>query len=136
MPDAALNLDAQLSADGVGLDGTAESALNGNRKLVRPRLELHRPGRRSSDYALKQSAVPQDGHTSIESTHAEVFYFQKQVQTQTPLVIQMEDGQELEGVIEWYDRCSIKLRLNNRQRALVYKSAIKYIYKAGENAAG
>ncbi|MHB1023077.1 MAG: Hfq-like protein, partial [Acidobacteriaceae bacterium] len=68
-----------------------------------------------------------------ESTHAEAFYFQKQIQTQTPMIIILDDGEELEGVIEWYDRGSIKLRLSNRQRTLVYKSAIKYIYKAGEN---
>jgi len=139
MSDAAFELGPLLTTDGAAVDGLPESALNGTRKLVRPKLELHRPGRRGVDHTLKSTAasmVPQDAHASVESTHAEVFYFQKQVQTQTPLVIQLEDGQELEGVIEWYDRCSIKLRLNNRQRALVYKSAIKYIYKAGEGVTG
>jgi RNA chaperone Hfq len=61
---------------------------------------------------------------------AELFYLQKQIQAQTPMVIVLEDGQRLEGVIEWYDRDSIKLR--GRQRTLVYKSAIKYMHKQGD----
>jgi sRNA-binding regulator protein Hfq len=38
----------------------------------------------------------------------------------------------VEGIIEWYDRNSIKVR--GRARSLVFKSAIKYMYKLGENA--
>ena len=62
---------------------------------------------------------------------AELFYLQKQIQQQTPMIVVLEDGRQLQGIIEWYDRNSIKLR--GRQRVLVYKSAIKYIYKQGEN---
>ncbi len=68
---------------------------------------------------------------SQESTHAEAFYFQKQVQTQTLMVFVLEDGEQVEGYIEWYDRNSIKVR--NSGRTLIYKSSIKYLYKAGEN---
>jgi RNA chaperone Hfq len=63
---------------------------------------------------------------------AELFYLQKQIQSQTPMVIVLEDGEYVEGVIEWYDRHCIKLR--GREKTLVYKSAIKYMYKLGENA--
>lgn len=63
-------------------------------------------------------------------SHAEVFYLQKQVQAQTQMVIVLVDGQTIEGCIEWYDRNALKVR--GRTRMLVYKSAIKYMYKAGE----
>ena len=49
------------------------------------------------------------------------------------MVVMLEDGEQLEGVIEWYDRLSIKLWLTNRQRVLVYKDAIKYMHKASED---
>ena len=62
--------------------------------------------------------------------NAELFYLQKQIQSQTPMVIVMEDGETIEGCIEWYDRNSLKLR--SRQKILVYKSAIKYMYKVGD----
>jgi sRNA-binding regulator protein Hfq len=67
-----------------------------------------------------------------ESTHrqAELFYLQKQIQSQTPMVIVLEDGEHVEGCIEWYDRSSLKVR--GRNKTLVYKSAIKYMYKLGE----
>ena len=62
--------------------------------------------------------------------HAELFYLQKQIQSQTPMVIVLEDGEHVEGQIEWYDRHTLKVR--GRSRTLIYKSAIKYMYKLGE----
>jgi sRNA-binding regulator protein Hfq len=61
---------------------------------------------------------------------AELFYLQKQIQTQTPMVLVLEGGEEIEGCIEWYDKNVLKLR--GRQKILVYKSAIKYMFKAGD----
>ena len=66
----------------------------------------------------------------IAQRQAELFYLQKQIQSQTPMVIVLEDGELVEGHIEWYDRHTLKVR--GRARTLVYKSAIKYMYKLGE----
>jgi len=38
-------------------------------------------------------------------------------------------GERVDGCIEWYDRNSLKVR--GRNKTLVYKSAIKYMYKEG-----
>lgn len=62
--------------------------------------------------------------------HAELFYLQKQIQSQTPMVFVLEDGDRIEGCIEWYDRNAIKVR--GRSKVLIYKSAIKYLYKLGD----
>lgn len=72
-------------------------------------------------------------HLEEEDTahrQAELFYLQKQIQSQTPMVIVLEDGEQVEGCIEWYDRHTLKVR--GRQRMLVFKSAIKYMFKQGE----
>lgn len=61
---------------------------------------------------------------------AEIFYLQKQIQSQTPMVFVLEDGEEIEGRIEWHDLQCIKVR--GRSKTLIYKSAIKYMYKLGE----
>jgi sRNA-binding regulator protein Hfq len=61
---------------------------------------------------------------------AELFYLQKQIHAQTPMVIVLEDGEQIEGCIEWYDRNSLKVR--GRAKTLIYKSAIKYMYKLGD----
>jgi RNA chaperone Hfq len=70
-----------------------------------------------------------DGGAS--NRHAELFYLQKQIQSQTPMVIVLEDGERVDGCIEWYDRHSLKIR--GRNKTLIYKSAIKYMYKLGDN---
>ena len=61
---------------------------------------------------------------------AELFYLQKQIQLQTRMVVVLEDGEEIEGLIEWYDRHTIKVR--GRSKTMIYKSAIKYMYKHGD----
>ena len=106
----------------------------GPRKLVRPKL----PDRsfRTRAFSLREES-PIMAHQSLnpaaastESSHAEAFYFQKQIQAQTQMIIVLEDGSQIEGCVEWYDRNSIKVK--GSVRTLVYKAGIKYIYKAGE----
>jgi len=69
-----------------------------------------------------------------EQTNAENFYYQKQMQSRTPMVIVLRDGEEVRGVIEWYDRNCIKVnRDNGDANLMIYKPAIKYMFKEGEN---
>jgi host factor-I protein len=68
-----------------------------------------------------------------EQTNAENFYYQKQMQSRTPMVIVLRDGEEIHGVIEWYDRDCIKVnRESGDPNLMIYKPAIKYMYKEGE----
>lgn len=76
-------------------------------------------------FHLAQPAAHQDSYRQ-----AELFYLQKQIQAQTPMVIVLDDGEVLEGCIEWYDRNVLKLR--GHAKTMVYKSAIKYMYKLGD----
>jgi sRNA-binding regulator protein Hfq len=79
---------------------------------------------------LSPQAIRLTAHAQEEDSaarHAELFYLQKQIQSQTPMVIVLDDGEKIEGCIEWYDRQSLKVR--GTTRTLVYKSAIKYMYK-------
>ena len=114
----------------------------GPRKLIRPTLPARalrsRRFQRREDPVLVSQAPPALALSPQEaSSHAESFYFQKQVQTQTPMVFVLEDGERIEGCIEWYDRNVLKVRghrpSGGSTRTLIYKSGIKYLYKAGEN---
>jgi sRNA-binding regulator protein Hfq len=51
------------------------------------------------------------------------------------MTVVLEDGEEINGVIEWYDKCVVKLKAG-RRRMMIYKSGIKYMYKASEALAG
>jgi len=69
-----------------------------------------------------------------EQTNAENFYYQKQMQSRTPMVIVLRDGEEVHGIIEWYDRNCIKVnREDGEPNLMIYKPAIKYMFKEGEN---
>jgi len=70
-----------------------------------------------------------------EQTNAENFYYQKQMQSRTPMVIVLRDGEEVHGIIEWYDRNCIKVNRDSGQpNLMIYKPAIKYMYKEGEGS--
>jgi len=69
-----------------------------------------------------------------EQTNAENFYYQKQMQSRTPMVIVLRDGEEVRGIIEWYDRNCLKVnRENGEPNLMIYKPAIKYMFKEGED---
>lgn len=95
--------------------------------------EMHVAGRRKSVQAQTVRLTTHTLGDEPRQSHAEVFYLQKQIQVQTPMVIVLVDGQKVEGSIEWYDRNALKVR--GKTRMLIYKSAIKYMYKQGEQGA-
>jgi sRNA-binding regulator protein Hfq len=101
------------------------------RSGVTPAYSQPRPARRSPAYMpIRLTAHTVAAAEEPLNRNVELFYLQKQIQAQTPMVIVLEDGEQVEGCIEWYDRLAFKVR--GRQKTLVYKSAIKYMYKVGE----
>jgi len=67
-----------------------------------------------------------------EQTNAESFYYLKQMQSKTPMVIVLQDDEKLRGVIEWYDKHCLKINRLKEPNVLVPKHNIKYLYKADE----
>lgn len=132
-----------------GMESTAaERALEPetftNRKLIRPTLprEMARvtesDRRERSDRSERPERSTNGKKTPPpDQTHAENFYYQKQMQAKTPMVVVLHDGEEIHGVIEWYDRACLKLvRGGSSPNVLVYKSCIKYMFKESENGNG
>lgn len=96
-----------------------------NRKLIRPSLTEIKEQMASSRPQRKKPAPP-------ESTNAENFYYVKQMQARTPMVVVMTDGEQIRGIIEWYDKNCIKVNRINEPNLLIYKPSIKYLYKEAE----
>jgi host factor-I protein len=118
-----------------------------NRKLIRPTLgrnehtrateqmmERRERGERSERPERGASTAP-GGKKSPppEQTHAENFYYQKQMQAKTAMVIVLQDGEEIHGIIEWYDKTCIKVNRIGEPNVLLYKPAIKYMFKEAED---
>ena len=81
----------------------------------------------------ERSASPAKKVAPSEQTNAENFYYQKQMQSKTPMVIVLRDGEEVHGYIEWYDKSCIKLNRSGAPNLMIYKPAIKYMFKEGES---
>jgi RNA chaperone Hfq len=108
-----------------------------NRKLFRPTLtEIKEPqGNLSRIHSSTSGPQPHKKPAPPEQTHAENFYWIKQMQARTPVVVVLTDGESLHGLVEWYDRECIKLTRTGSPNLLIYKHFIKYIYKDGPEAA-
>jgi len=104
-----------------------------SRKLIRPSLmTTHRSETNEPQLTSAEQRQPKRGSTP-EQTHAEAFYFQKQMQGRTPMVIVLKNGEETQGWIDWYDRNAIKINRSGQPNVLIYKHSIRYMFKAGEN---
>jgi host factor-I protein len=107
-----------------------------NRKLFRPTLtEVKEPHNSRPHAPASAGPQPHKKPAPPEQTHAENFYWIKQMQARTPVVVVLTDGEILHGSIEWYDRDCIKLTRTGNPNLLIYKQFIKYVYKDGEEAA-
>lgn len=105
-----------------------------NRKLIRPSLRPEHPRESSPERRDRgERAMGPKKAPPPEQTHAENFYYQKQMQTKTPMVLVLQDGEQIHGVIEWYDKNCIKVHRSSGSNVLIYKPSIKYMFKASED---
>ena len=100
--------------------------------LVRRRTKVNRKLIRPSLTDLKEQVISRQQRKKPvppDQTNAENFYYVKQMQSKTPMVIVLTDGEIIRGIIEWYDRQCIKVHRVNEPNLLLYKPCIKYLYK-------
>ena len=88
--------------------------------------EAQRPVQHSAPVAVRKRTPPP------METNAELFYYKKQIDSHTPMVIVLLDGEEIEGTIEWYDRGALKVNRKDAPNLLLLKRNIKYMFKADE----
>lgn len=110
------------------------------REVPQPRERSNGSSRASNDGGGREPRAPQQ-HASVQvkkripppnETNAEIFYYKKQIDAHTQMVLVLLDGEEIEGTIEWYDRGALKVNRKGAPNLLVLKRNIKYIYKADE----
>jgi len=109
------------------------------REIPQPRERSNGSSRAANDSEPRERPAPQ--HTPVQvkkgvpppsETNAEIFYYKKQIDAHTLMVLVLLDGEEIEGTIEWYDRGALKVNRKGAPNLLVLKRNIKYIYKADE----
>ena len=116
-----------------------------HRKLVRPNLAEIKE-RFNSGRHQENGAAPTGGRGShgspghgprrrvvpAEQTNAEAFYYLKQMNNKTPMVVVLDNGDVLRGRIEWYDKICLKVHRDDGPNLLLFKHAIRYLYKQEE----
>jgi sRNA-binding regulator protein Hfq len=108
-----------------------------NRKLVRPNLAQvqermsvrHHGGQRESSRRGEENTHARRRVAPPEQTNAEAFYYLKQMNAKTPMIVVLDDGERLCGHIEWYDRGCLKVHREDGPNLLVFKHSIRYLYK-------
>jgi|SRR6267378_7405583 len=127
--------------DSMPTERTVDQEGFANRKLIRPALNRndHNQIHTQAPMERRERSERPDRPSGAkklpppEATNAENFYYQKQMQGKTAMVIVLRDGEEIHGVIEWYDRNCLKVNRTSQPNIVIYKPAIKYMYKEGEN---
>jgi sRNA-binding regulator protein Hfq len=109
--------------DGVSFSNRTHEDGNGRKFFRSPLTEFKRPMTKGTRPA--RPAPP-------EVTNAESFYYVKQMNARTPMVIVMTDGEEIRGWIEWYDRNCLKVNREGAPNLLIQKHCIKYLFKEDE----
>jgi host factor-I protein len=131
------------SMDATAVGRAVDPEVFANRKLIRPALNRADHPRQETDRRERtddrrersdRPDRPSNGKKTAppEQTHAENFYYQKQMQGKTPMVLVLQDGEEIHGVIEWYDKYCLKVNRTGASNLLIYKPSIKYMYKESE----
>jgi sRNA-binding regulator protein Hfq len=128
------------SPDSAAVGRALEPEVFANRKLIRPSFSRNEHPRTENGDGRERRERPDrgdragNGKKSLppEQTHAENFYYQKQMQAKTPMVIVLQDGEQIHGTIEWYDKYCLKLNRPGAANLLIYKPSIKYMYKESE----
>jgi len=129
-----------------------------NRKLIRPNMDeikrkLGRPPKSRLGDSAQADQMGYDGPSGAgpnkatapqgagsprrkiappEQTNAESYYYLKQMQAKTPMVLVLHDGEKIRGIIEWYDKHCIKVNRAKEPNLLLPKHSIKYLYKQEE----
>ena len=136
------------TAESFPVERTQENEGFGNRRLIRPSLarndnhsHANHPPAPAGERRERPECAERGGDRHMggkkssppEQTNAENFYYQKQMQSKTAMVIMLRDGEQIHGVIEWYDKSCIKVNRVGAPNLVIYKPSIKYMYKEGEN---
>lgn len=75
-----------------------------------------------SDSTPKHSRPP-------EQTFEEAKYLKHLIESKTPVCVKLTDGEEIRGVIEYYDQRFIRVTRDQVPNLFIFKHDIQYLYE-------
>ena len=79
-----------------------------------------------------ENSEPRKKQPPPAETNAETYYYKKQIDSRTKMTIVLQDGEQIEGIIEWYDLDALKIDRQGAPKILLPKHNIKYMFKADD----
>ena len=64
-----------------------------------------------------------------EQTFEEARYLKQLIEHATPVRVKMIDGEEVSGIVEYYDHSFIRLTREGQPNLFIFKHDIKYLYE-------
>lgn len=92
------------------------------------------PGNRSFITQENTATIHKGGKSGTrapEQTFEEVKYLKQLIENATPVRIKLEDGEEVTGVIEYYDHSFIRVTREGAPNLFIFKHDIKYVVELG-----
>jgi hypothetical protein len=68
-----------------------------------------------------------------ESTGAETDYLAAMRESEAPIIVELNDGRKVEGVLRYYDRDMVKVEAEEGPGLFIRKADIRVMYPAGES---
>ncbi|MEO8026099.1 MAG: RNA chaperone Hfq [Bryobacteraceae bacterium] len=80
--------------------------------------------------ADNRSLVAKAKTKAPDQTFAEAHYLRELIEKQTPVTVRLLDGEEVSGVIEYFDVKFIRLTREGAPNLFVFKHEIKYLWES------
>jgi len=65
----------------------------------------------------------------LEQTFEEVKYLKHLIDQRLPICVKLSDGEEVRGIIEYYDQRFIRITRDGAPNLFIFKHDIKYLYE-------
>jgi host factor-I protein len=79
-----------------------------------------------------KKTAPKGKARAPEQTFEEVKYLRRLIEEETPVHVKLVDGEEVCGVIEYYDHSFIRITRDGAPNLFIFKHDIKYFYEEPE----
>lgn len=66
-----------------------------------------------------------------EQTLEEIKYLKHLIEKKIPVRVKLSDNEEVEGVVEYYDKRFIRVTRTGEPNLFIFKHDIKYLYEVG-----
>lgn len=102
-------------------------------RFGKPGGKFGKPSKKKRPIKKKKAAKKASGVPNIENTGMEGLYFKELIEAAVPVIVVLNDGEEILGFVRYYDVDMVSVGpADGSPKMFLRKSGIRYIYEAEE----